>query len=134
MARALARQLSADCWQAIAVATLECRRQRGTIVRLARDDREALKAAGGLKAHLKAISSLIASKRPTLPSSNNLPNAQWGGYCQEGALKLRQRLEYERRVRYVVSTPQTRVPICLHLKRAGRARGKSTSLHRLAPG
>lgn len=49
-ARKLAVQHLADSEQAIAVATLEYRRQRSTVARLTKDEREVLEAAGGLKA------------------------------------------------------------------------------------
>jgi hypothetical protein len=48
--------------------------------------------------------------------------------------ELHQRLEYQCGASHLASTPRTRVPIELYLKRAARAWGKSTSLPRPAPG
>ena len=49
-----AAQLNADCEQAIAVATLEYRRQRSAVARLTGDERAVMEAAGGLTALRKA--------------------------------------------------------------------------------
>jgi hypothetical protein len=67
-ARKAALQVSADCERAIAVATLECRRQRGTIVRLIRDGQEVLDAAGGSKVLRKAMIYPIAGKHGDNPA------------------------------------------------------------------
>ena len=76
----------------------------------------------------------VASSDIATASQLPIPSRRTDSPAADQPKELRRQLEYDRAASQMLSTPRTRVPDGLHLKRAGKVRGKSTSLQRLAPG